>query len=36
MLGARGRRSLQGLQLGAVTQQILEHATEPVLIARHG
>lgn len=35
VLGARGRGGFDRLHLGAVTQQVLEHATEPVLAARH-
>lgn len=35
VLGARGEGGFAGLQLGAVTHQVLEHATAPVLIARH-
>lgn len=36
VLGARGRGGFEGLRLGAVTQQVLEHATVPVLVARQG
>jgi nucleotide-binding universal stress UspA family protein len=36
VLGARGRGGFEGLRLGAVTQQVLEHSAVPVLVARQG
>ena len=36
VLGARGRGGFEGLNLGAVTQQVLEHTPAPVLVARQG
>jgi nucleotide-binding universal stress UspA family protein len=34
VLGARGQGGFEGLRLGAVTRQVLEHAAVPVLVAR--
>ncbi|MGI5242306.1 universal stress protein [Dactylosporangium sp. CA-139066] len=35
VLGPRGQGGFEGLRLGSVTQQVLEHASVPVLVARH-
>ncbi|GAA2574831.1 universal stress protein [Dactylosporangium fulvum] len=35
VLGPRGRDGFDDLRLGSVTQQVLDHATIPVLIAQH-
>lgn len=34
VLGARGRGGFEGMRLGAVSRQVLEHADVPVLVAR--
>ncbi|GAA3455215.1 universal stress protein [Dactylosporangium matsuzakiense] len=36
VIGARGRGGFEGVRLGAVARQVLEHAERPVLVARRG
>ena len=36
VVGARGRGGFDGVRLGAVARQVLEHAESPVLVARRG
>ncbi|MFI5916794.1 universal stress protein [Dactylosporangium sp. NPDC051541] len=36
VIGARGRGGFEGVRLGAVARQVLEHAQVPVLVARRG
>jgi nucleotide-binding universal stress UspA family protein len=34
VMGSHGRRGLEKLVLGSVTQRVLQHATQPVLVVR--
>ncbi|GAA3453448.1 universal stress protein [Dactylosporangium matsuzakiense] len=36
VIGARGRGGFEGVRLGAVARQVVEHADAPVLVARRG